>query len=591
MGRLWAAVFLLLIVVTIIPGHVSCLEENDLDQILYINSYDFDFSWSKLMADGVHDGIISGLNESEKPGVYVLTEFMDSKFISDDIHFRNLYNLYSYKLKGNKPGVIIVSDDNALRFMREYGDEMFPGVPVVFTGINDYDWILDDLPANYTGIIEKTPIEENIDLVLRLHPDLNTIYFVTDDTFTGKTVRRQTENITKKYEDRIEVRYSGQGLSTGEMLREVQELPDNSAVIFFTYSILNENGDKMYPDRYIITLMNQNRIPVYTVMDQYNKLGVSGGYQISAYELGKAASEKAMKIINGTDPNDIPVETETPSKIELNYDDIKKYDIKGGNIPPETEFFNKPSYMVAIPKNIATAIVILILSLAAILLISLFYNNRLKKTEIELKDSLDEKNILLREIHHRVKNNLAVITSLVEMQSMNSTETETKQKLRDMGNRIISMSIIYDNLYQSGNLSKINIRTVFMTLGEKLIQDYSMGIDVHFEVAGEDCLISPDKAVPLSLAINEIIGNSLKFAFAGKKTGEIRINYTCKDDILNIRIADNGIGIDRSYIEGETESIGLGLIRNIVSLQLNGTAEIRSDGGTIWIICFPADNN
>ncbi|WP_421908745.1 ABC transporter substrate-binding protein [Methanolacinia petrolearia] len=327
MGRFWAAVFFLLIVVTIIPGHGSCLEENDPDQILYINSYDFDFSWSKLMADGVHDGIISGLNESEKPGVYVLTEFMDSKFISDDTHFRNLYNLYSYKLRDNRPGVIIVSDDNALRFMREYGDEMFPGVPVVFTGINDYDSILDDLPTNYTGIIEKIPIEENIDLVLRLHPDLNTIYFVIDDTFTGKTIRRQTENITKKYENRIEIRYSGQELSTGEILREVQELPDNSAVIFFTYSALNEKGDKMYPDRYIMTLMNQDRIPVYTVMDQYNDLGVSGGYQESAYELGKMASLMAMEIIKGTDPNDIPVVTDIPSKIELNYDDIKKYDI------------------------------------------------------------------------------------------------------------------------------------------------------------------------------------------------------------------------------------------------------------------------
>ncbi|WP_421908746.1 sensor histidine kinase [Methanolacinia petrolearia] len=247
--------------------------------------------------------------------------------------------------------------------------------------------------------------------------------------------------------------------------------------------------------------------------------------------------------------------------------------------------------MVSIPKNFVTAIVILILSLAAILLISLVYNNRLKKTEIELNESLEEKNILLREVHHRVKNNLAVITSLVDMQFINSENAETKQKLRDVGNRIISMSIIYDNLSQSGNLSKINIRTVFMTLGEKHIQDYSMGIDIHFEVTGDDCLISPDKAVPLSLAINEIIGKSLKFAFKGKKLGEIRINYTCKDKTLNMRISDNGIGIDRSYIEGKTESIGLDLIRNIVSLQLNGTAEIHSDGGTIWIISLPADNN
>lgn len=591
MGRLQAAVFLIIFLLVLVPAQGSCLEDEDFYQILYINSYDYGYSWGKLMTSGVYGGINEYLQENERPSAYVNSEFMDSKTISDETHFRNLYNLLSYKLKDNSPGVIIVSDDNALRFIREYGDDLFPGVPVVFTGINDYDSVFENLPENYTGIVEKLPIEENIEFIMGLQPELGTLYIVTDDTYSGKIIREQAQNVTKKFDGGIEIMYPGRDLSPEEMLEDIGGLPDDSAIFFITYNTRNSYGDTLYSDIYIRKIATQERIPVYTATDQYNGPGIAGGYQVSPYELGKQASAIALKIIDGADPNDIPVETNQSYIVTLNYEDIMKYNLNDSCVPSGIQFFNKPSPMVSIPKNFAYAIIILFLSLAAILVISLTYNNRLKNTEIELKKSLDEKNVLLREIHHRVKNNLAVIGSLVGMQVINSTDAETKQKLRDVGNRIISMSIVYDNLYQSENLSGTNVRTVFTALTEKLIQDYSMGVEIAFEVNGEDCRINPEKAVPLSLVINEIIGNSLKFAFEGRRSGKITIDYNCTEDTFNMTVSDDGKGIDRSYIEGETESIGLNLIRNLVSLQLEGTAEVSSEGGTTWTISFPLNKN
>jgi two-component system, sensor histidine kinase PdtaS len=587
MGRFQAAIFLIILIITLVPVQGSCSEEGDLNQILYINSYNYGYSWSKLMTSGVYNEIYEYSQENERPSAYVNIEFMDSKTISDEAYFKNIYNLLSYKLKDNSPGVIIVSDDNALRFIREYGEDLFPGVPVVFTGINDYESILENRPENYTGTIENIPIEENLEFITGLRPDLGTLYIVTDDTYSGKIIREQTENISEKIGGGTEIRYSSPDLSPEEMLEEIMELPDNSAIFFITYNTRNSYGDTLYSDIYIQKILNQERIPVYTTTDQYNELGVAGGYQVSPYELGNRASVIALEIIGGTDPNDIPVDTNPLCIAALNYGDIKKYNLNDSFIPAGIQFFNKPSPMISIPRNFVDAIIILVLSLAAILVISLTYNNRLKNTETELKKSLDEKNVLLKEIHHRVKNNLAVIGSLVGMQVINSTDTETKQKLRDVGNRIISMSIVYDNLYQSENLSGTNAGTIFTTLGETLIRDYSMGTEIDFEVTGEECLINPEKAVPMSLAVNEIIGNSLKFAFEGRSSGKIRINYTCTEGRFDMTISDNGKGIDRSYIEGETESIGLNLIRNLVYLQLNGTAEVSSDGGTTWTISFP----
>lgn len=590
MEKWFFAICLTILLLTIIPAPCSCSEDTGPDQILYINSYDYGFSWSRLIADGVLDGIFAEGHKNGKPPAYVHMEYMDSKIIADDIHFKNLYNLLSYKLRDNTPSVIIVSDDNALRFIREYGDELFPGVPVVFTGINDYESILEDLPENYTGIVEKIPIEENIEFILRLHPELETIYFVTDDTYTGRTIREQAENITQKYEERIRIRYPLPGLDPDEMVADVKELPDNSAVLFVTYNARDRHGDKLYSDHYVYALLKEDRLPVYITMDQYNDMGVSGGFQVSAYELGRRAAMTAMEIIGGTDPGEIPVEMNTPYTSILNYEDVKRFDIKKSDIPPGTEFFNEPSSTITIPTNYATAGIILLLSLAAILAVSLVFNNRLKNTENELKVSLDEKNVLFREMHHRVKNNLAIMGSLVGMQVISSNEEETRQKLRDVGNRIISMSIVYDNIYQSENLSRVDIHTVFVTLGEGLILDYGPGVDIDFEVNGGECLIDPDKAVPLNMVINEIIGNSLKFAFEERTSGKIRIDYSCDEERFDMTISDNGKGIPESFINGETESIGLNLIRNIVSLQLNGRAEVRSDSGTIWTISFPIND-
>jgi len=512
---------------------------------------------------------------------------MDSKFISDEIHFHNLYNLISHKYRQRSPDVIIVSDDNALRFIREYGDEMFPGTPVVFTGINDYESILEDLPPNYTGIIEKLPVEENIDLIMGLHPSIDSIYLVTDDTYSGLAIRKQAEDLSKQYESRMEIRYPPPDLSSDEMIRDLENLPKNSIILFATYNTISDKGISYYNEHYIAALSNQDMFPVYAVMNPYNDYGITGGCQISTYDLGRQAAVSAKEILEGADPADIPVDTTPEFITAINYGHIPEFGLDNNGIPDDTVFFNRPSSMVTIPKGFLIAAIFLLLFLGSVLVIALIYNRSLKAAENELKETIEDKNFLLRENHHRVKNNLAIIGSLVAMQAINSDDKDTKQKLKDIGNRIYSMSIVHDNIYQSENISRINMHDVLLALGEKLIQDYSMGIAIDFEVKGEDCLISPEKAVPLSLAVNEIISNSLKFAFEENGSGKIMINYDCKDEVFRMTVSDDGKGIDKSVIEKQTESIGFDLIENLVSLQLNGTAEVNGDSGTTWTIQFP----
>lgn len=590
MGREFYVICLFIIIPAIISVPGSCAEEADIKEALYINSYDFGFTWSRLIADGVYDGFSKYELRGTESDIYVHTEFLDSKFISDAQHFFIIYNLFSNKFWDRQPDVIIVSDDNALLFIQKYGEKLFPGIPVVFTGINNYESLLSDMPEDYTGIIEKLPIEENIDLIISLHPSLETIYVVTDDTYSGKAIHQQTDNISKKFNGSIDIRYPLPGLGADEMIESLSELPEDSAVLFITYNTKDSDGDTYYSDYYVDALSNQELFPVYTVMDQYNQLGVTGGYQISPYELGKQASDYAVRILEGTNPKDLPVELNPQYITSLNYEHIKKFDLRGGDIPPGTHFFNTPPSTVTIPAGFASAAIIVLVLLSAILFTSLVYYRKLKITENELNRSLEEKNVLLREVHHRVKNNLAIISSLVTMQAISSNENETKQKLKDVGSRLISMSVVHDTLYLSENLSRIDVHNIFVSLGEGLIQDYGMGLNIDLEVSGGECLIRPDQAIPVSLVLNEIICNSIKFAFDEKSSGKIRIDYSCNKDFFKMTVSDNGKGIPEQYIDNnDTDSIGLNLIRTVIDLQLNGTAEVSNDSGTRWSISFPVN--
>lgn len=188
---------IIIVMLAAIPVPALCGNETtDQKHVLYLNSYDYTYSWSRLIADGVYSGFPGDSLYNTDRKYYVHPEFLDSKFMSDESYFNALYNLYFYKYHDNMPDIIIVSDDNALRFILEYGDELFPGVPVVFTGINDYESILPELPENYTGIIERLPIGENIEYILTLQPSLDTLYIIVDTSFSGRVVRNQTEIIS-----------------------------------------------------------------------------------------------------------------------------------------------------------------------------------------------------------------------------------------------------------------------------------------------------------------------------------------------------------------------------------------------------------
>ncbi|MBI5458813.1 PocR ligand-binding domain-containing protein [Methanobacterium sp.] len=208
--------------------------------------------------------------------------------------------------------------------------------------------------------------------------------------------------------------------------------------------------------------------------------------------------------------------------------------------------------------------------------------------EKAIKESLDEKEVLLREIHHRVKNNMQIISSLLSLQSQHVEGEETLDVLKESQGRVRSMAMIHEKLYQSPNFTKIDFKDYIEKLASNLIYTYKVQArDIRQVFDVKDVEMNIDTAIPCGLIINELITNSLKYAFpqSSNTNGFIKIELNQIEDRFKLVISDNGVGLP-SHIQPEnTETLGLQLVNNLVN-QLEGTIKIDRTHGTKFTIIF-----
>ncbi len=202
-----------------------------------------------------------------------------------------------------------------------------------------------------------------------------------------------------------------------------------------------------------------------------------------------------------------------------------------------------------------------------------------KDIQNKLRESLHEKEILLKEVHHRVKNNLQIISSLLNLQALKIKDENTVKQFQSSRNRIYTMALIHEKLYQTGNFSRVDLIDYIEELIVYLSQTYSVNHErITFSVKGSGINLNINQAIPCGMIINEIITNALKHAFPESFTnkGLIEIIMNIKEDRLEISISDNGIGFPDDFDMQKAKSLGFQLIRNIISHQLKGNLVIKS---------------
>lgn len=208
-----------------------------------------------------------------------------------------------------------------------------------------------------------------------------------------------------------------------------------------------------------------------------------------------------------------------------------------------------------------------------------------KKAEEKLKASLKEKELLMKEIHHRTKNNLTIISSLLNLQSRHIHDKEARDVFKESQNRARSMALIHEKLYSSDDLRKIDFGEYIKSLTMELFSSYQTSSGIKLDMDINDVDLDINTSVPLALIVNEIVTNSLKYAFPGEKTGTISVNFYKKADKLQLIVADNGIGFPNNFDFKNTNSLGMQIVNSLTD-QIGGKLTLERSEGTKFIIDF-----
>jgi two-component sensor histidine kinase len=207
-----------------------------------------------------------------------------------------------------------------------------------------------------------------------------------------------------------------------------------------------------------------------------------------------------------------------------------------------------------------------------------------------LRKILDEKEWLLREIHHRVKNNLQIVISLLNTQSAYLDNEDALVAIRNSQNRMHAMSLIHQKLYQSDNLAEIDMKWYIKELVDYMIECFSTDKKIQFTLETEAIKLDVAQAVPLGLILNEAISNVIKYAFPGDKKGKVHISFLFTgEEICELKIADNGIGLPDGFDPENTESLGMSLMTGLTE-QLNGDIKMWNDQGLVLDVIFKRHN-
>lgn len=211
------------------------------------------------------------------------------------------------------------------------------------------------------------------------------------------------------------------------------------------------------------------------------------------------------------------------------------------------------------------------------------------KAQVEAEKSLGEKELLLREIHHRVKNNMQIVSSLLRLQSRRQEDQATKDILDDSRSRISAMALIHESLYRPENLTGVSLRRYIQELALNLFSSYNIAPGRIVLVTDvEPISLNIETATPCGLIINELVTNSLKYAFPGERSGEVRISLKrlADGERYQLRVADNGVGLPPDLDIRQTKSLGLQLVVNLAENQLLGEVAVEAGPGTAFVVTF-----
>ena len=359
-------------------------------KILVLHSYHQGLNWT----DNITKGILSVLNQHED--IEIQFEYMDTKRRYDEEYLKEFKKLYRLKHKGIPYNVVIASDNNALYFTRDHQEEFFKNIPIVFCSIDQFEDSLIEGMTDITGVTEFIDFKQTVEQALRLHPKAKNLVVINDNITTSAIINRNhIISFWPELKTNVKLIFL-ENLSIQSLVEKVKNL-DNSNIILLLNFSKDQEGNYISYQENIEIIRDATELPIYSSWVFYFNEGIVGGMLTSGFKQGKLAAELAVKVINGTDVNSIPLVTEGYNAFMFDYNQMKRFKITVNNLPKESIVINQPPSFITKYK---ISIIVILISLGLLVLIIIYarYKRRINETRLiarnqQLKSS---RNRLLR---------------------------------------------------------------------------------------------------------------------------------------------------------------------------------------------------
>ncbi len=393
--------------------------DHDIKTVLVLHSYHSGFAWT----DRINSGIANLLAKS-KHLIDLRIEYMDVKrFESKSLLFPALKYLYSQKYGKGGIDLIIASDNSALDFLLQFRNELFPEVPVVFCGINNYKPEMTNGQSGIGGILENINIAGTLDMALKLLPETRHLTVISDNTGTGKLHLQMFQSEAPAFAKRLEIKELIEW-SWSELKENLKNLPENSIVL--ALSLHRDSAGVSFSESEVSDFLKSNcQRPVFTLWDVKVGPGTLGGLVMNAERHGEAAAQMALRIIEGKiGKNQIPVESDSPDMYVFDYSELKRFQISESQLPLHSNVINQPFSIYRQYRGLFISIIamfILMVLLVAALSTILMLKRRMEQEKAEIEahtrhqQKLESIGTLAGGVAHEINNPINIIMNYGEL--------------------------------------------------------------------------------------------------------------------------------------------------------------------------------
>jgi two-component system sensor histidine kinase/response regulator len=328
-------------------------------------------------------GLLAGLKSAD-PALVPMVEYLDTKRFPDPGHLAFLQETLARKYRERPPALVIALDNPAFDLLRTYPQDLFPGVPVVFAGVNGFhpEW-LHERPAT-TGVAEVEDIAGTLELALRLHPGTRRVLVIDDDTASGRAMRRAMQAMVPDLGGRVAVDFAP-AVPFAELAGQLAALPPDSLVLILTY--VTDAADRVFSREESTHLIAAaSPVPVYAMHATRLGHGIVGGLLLDGREHGAQAAALARRVLAGEDPTRVPVEL-SRSYPEFDDDELRRLRIAATALPPDSRVINRPVTLYAQYRGLVLGALTVLASLSFALLVLTLATLRARRAEAALRQA------------------------------------------------------------------------------------------------------------------------------------------------------------------------------------------------------------